>query len=116
MSDKKTHVVNVIGVLKKNGQMANFGEEVNEDQFDNFDERVRGQYLKPIGEFKKEQSQAEKDAEAEEKEAVAAKAAELKERNDLLEKYLAAFKSDAPGDASNEALKKAIDDKKPLIK
>lgn len=105
MSAKK-YIVAVVGIIKKNGQMANAGDEVTADQFNNFEEHVlKGGYVKERAEYIEEQKQSDEDQK---------KAAEAKEREDLIVAYKKAFKVDAPADAATLEIKNAIADEKAI--
>lgn len=102
MADKK-YIVTVVGVMKKNNVMAHAGEEVSPEDFNNFDERVKGAYVKEKSDYAKDQKQSDEDQ---------LKTAEVKNRTDLVVAYKKAFKVDAPADASTDDIKKAIADEK----
>ena len=105
MSDKK-YIVSVVGVMKKNGQQANAGDEVTADQFNNFEDRILGGgYVKEKSDYKKEQ---------EESDVKQLEAAEQKKREDFIFAYKKAFKVDVPADASTEDIEKAILAKKQI--
>lgn len=118
----KTHKVIVVGVMKKNGQVAYAHEEVSKDDFDDFQDKVDGGYIAPIKAEKlaktAEEIQEEKDVvdkkKAEQKKADDEKKA-LDAHNSLLENYKKAFSADAPAEATDEAIKKAIKDKKAIV-
>ncbi len=103
MSAKK-YIVAVVGIIKKNGEMAHAGDEVTADNFNNFEEHVlKGGYVKEKADYEKDLQESDEDQ---------AKAAEQKKHEDFVIAYKKAFKVDAPADASTAEIKKAIKDEK----
>lgn len=126
----KTHKVAVHGVMKINGQMAYFGEEVEQKDFDrgdqlDFDNRVKGGYIITAKEFEdriaesnlsgddKKKLAVEKQKKADQEVKDANKKADdaKKAHDDLLIAYLKAFSVEAPDDASDDDIQKALDAK-----
>lgn len=110
----KTHVVSVNGVMKANGQMADFGEEVSKEDFNNFNDKVDGGYVKTKAEFKdwlEEKQVKDPDAEAKKKDEEAKAGAVAKAKNDLLSKYENRFGNPAPKTASDKEIQEAINNK-----
>lgn len=100
----KQYVICVPGLLLKNGTIGKYGDEVTADHVHDLPTRLEEGYIVSKSDFEKEQ----KDTEAEVDSA-------KKRRDDLLVKYKDAFKADAPAKASEDQIKKAIDDKKAII-
>lgn len=110
----KTHVVSVNGVMKANGQMANFGEEVSKDDFNNFNDRIEGNYVMTKDEFKsflEKNEVKDPEAAAKKKDEEAKAASVLKAKNELLAKYENQFGHQAPKDATEKAIQDAINNK-----
>lgn len=104
MSDKK-YIVSVVGVIKKNGTIAHAGEEVSADDFSNFDERIKGAYVKEKEDYAKAKEQSDADQLA---------AAEQKGRDNLIIAYKKAFSVDVPADTETSDIKKALAEEKAI--
>ncbi len=106
MSAKK-YVVAVVGIIKKNGEMANAGDEVTADNFNNFEEHVlKGGYVKEKADYEKDEKEAD---------VKALEAVDQKKLEKLFIAYKKEFKVDAPANATAEALKKAMHDNKAIL-